>query len=245
KWRLKTIKNNIDKVLTIFPFEKEFYDKENIPSEFVGHPIVSEIPELNKRDEFFLQHGLDLNKKLVSVFPGSRMFEIKFLYNLFLKAVKLIEKERNDVQFVFSKAKSLKEDAFCAPYKTLREENQELLAYSDVLILASGTVALEAAMHKTPMLIAYKGPIFFYLVYLLVRNIKQACLVNIITKKEYVDEFLMFRATSENIKNCVNEILDNPQKREKIIEGCKKTIELLGKTPCAQNVAQIIAKEIK
>lgn len=244
KWRLKTIKKNIDKVLTIFPFEKEFYDKAGISSEFVGHPILAELPKCDNREEFFKKHHLDLNKKLVSVFCGSRIFEIKFLYKIFLKAVKLIEKSRQDVQFVFSKAKSLKENAFNAPYLTLRDENYELLAYSDALILASGTVALEAAIYKTPMLIAYRGPLFFYLVYLLVRNIKQACLVNIITKKDYIDEFLMYDAKPSKIASCVNEILDNSKKRDYIIEGCNKTIELLGKGDCFKNVAQVIYEEL-
>ena len=244
KWRLKTIKKNIDKVLTIFPFEKEFYDKEGISAEFVGHPIVEEIIIRNNREDFFKRHNLDLNKKLISIFPGSRIFEIKFLLRLFEKAAKLIEKSRNDIQIVFSHAKSLPNNAFKVSYKTIRNENHELLEYSDALILASGTVALEAAMYETPMLIAYKGPLLFYLIYLLVRNIKRACLVNIITGQDYVDEFLM-DINPDKISKCINEILDNKEKREHIIEGCKKTKELLGNTNCAYNVAKIIYNELE
>ncbi|MBQ8476285.1 lipid-A-disaccharide synthase, partial [bacterium] len=85
KWRLKTIKKNVDKVLTIFPFEKEFYDREGIEAEFVGHPIMSELPECTNREDFIKRHNLDSNKKLIGVFPGSRIFEIKFLLNIFIK----------------------------------------------------------------------------------------------------------------------------------------------------------------
>ncbi len=243
KYRLKTIKRNIDKVLTIFPFEKKFYDNENIDAEFVGHPIVSEIPKCNNRETFFKKHNLDLNKKLISVFPGSRIFEIKFMLKVFEKAIKLIEKKRNDIQIVFSKANSLKDNAFNVDYKTIRNENYELLAYSDLLLLTSGTVALEAAMYETPMLIAYRGPLFFYLIYLLVRNIKNACLVNIITGKNYVDEFLMFDATAEKISKCALDLLDDKQKRDKVISGCKLTKELLLSDNCAKNVANIICRE--
>lgn len=244
KHRLKTIKKNVDKVFTIFPFEKDFYEREGINSEFVGHPIISELPECNKKEEFFKKHNLDLNKKLVSIFPGSRVFEIQFLLKIFLAAAKLIEKTRNDVQFVFSHAKSLKDDAFQVPYVTIKNENHELLAYSDALILASGTVALEAAMYETPMIIAYRGPLFFYLIYLLVRNIKRACLVNIITNRDYVDEFLMFDAEPKKISKAINEILDDNKKREFIIEGCKKTKELLGNNHCVEMVAKSIKKEL-
>ncbi|MBQ8635291.1 lipid-A-disaccharide synthase [bacterium] len=244
KYRLKTIKKNIDKVLTIFPFEKEFYEKEGIDSTFVGHPIVSELPECNNKEEFFKRHNLDINKKLVGIFPGSRIFEIKYLLKVFLAAIKLIEKIKPDVQFVFSHAKNLKDDAFNVPYKKIKGENHQLLAYSDALILASGTVALEAAMYETPMLIAYRGPIIFYLGYLLVRNIKKACLVNIITGKDYVDEFLQYDATPSNISSCICEMLDNPQKRNHILVGCKKTKDLLGQTHCVYEVAKIIKKEL-
>ncbi len=173
------------------------------------------------------------------------MFEIKFLLKLFINTAKLIEKTRNDVQFVFSHAKSLEKVNLDIPYQTLKDENHELLAYSDALILASGTVALEAAMYKTPMIIAYKGPLLFYLIYLLVRNIKKACLVNIITGKEYVDEFIMFSANEKNIAKSINAILDNDEKRNKIIQGCDETIKLLDKSHCAQNVANIIFKELE
>ena len=244
KYRLKTIKKNIDKVLTIFPFEKEFYDKEGISAEFVGHPIISELPECNNKEEFFKKLNLDLNKKLISVFPGSRIFEIKFLLKIFVKAAKLLENMRNDIQIVFSRAASLKENAFSVGYPTIVNENHELLAYSDALILASGTVALEAAMYETPMIIAYRGPIFFYLVYLLVRNIKRACLVNIITNKDYVEEFLMFRATSKNIANAINDILNDKSKQNYIIEGCKKTKQLLSAYHCVEEVAKILKKEL-
>ncbi len=244
KYRLKTIKKNIDKVLTIFPFEKEFYDSEGINSEFVGHPIISELPKLNNKDEFYKKYNLDPNKKLISIFPGSRMFEIKYLLKIFLNAVRIIEKSRSDVQFVFSHAQNLPDSAFNIPYKTIKGDNYSLLAYSDTLILASGTVALEAALYKTPMLIAYRGPLFFYLIYLLVRNIKKACLVNIITKKDYVDEFLMFDATPKKIANCTNQILDDENKRKHIIKGLDEVERLITKSNCAFNVANIIKEEL-
>ncbi len=244
KYRLKTIKKNIDKVLTIFPFERDFYDEAGINSSYVGHPIISEIPKLDDKEGFFKKHNLDMNKKLISVFPGSRMFEIKFLLKIFIKAVKIIENTMPDTQFIFSKAKSLKENAFNVNYKTLSDENYELLAYSDALILASGTVALEAAMYNTPMIIAYKGPLFFYLVYLLVRNIKRACLVNIITGVDYVKEFLMFDAKPNKIAKEIIELIENKDKRAYIKEGLTKTKSMLNEFDCAAKAAQIINEEL-
>ncbi len=245
KWRLKTIKKNIEKVFTIFPFEKEMYEKEGINSVFVGHPLNFELPQKADRDEFFTRHNLDKNKRLVSIFPGSRMFEIKYLLKIFTGAVKIIEKNCPDVQFVFSHAPNLPDSAFNTTYKTIKGENQALLSISDALILASGTVALEAAMYNTPMIIAYRGPFIFYLIYLMVRSIKNACLVNIITGKDIVKEFLMYDAKSDKIAQEIIKLLNNKQHREKQLEGLMQLRSLMGNKHCVEEVAKYINEELK
>ncbi len=245
KWRLKTIKKNIDRVFTIFPFEEKFYRKENINSLYVGHPLMQELPEAVNREEFFMRHNLDLNKKLIGVFPGSRKFEIKFLFKIFEKAAKLIEKKLNNVQFVFSHSENLPDDIYKTDYKVLKGENHALLSASDALILASGTVALEAALYGTPMIIAYRGPFLFYLIYLLIRTIKNACLVNIITNKEIVPEFLMFDATACKISNKIIQILtdENEVKRQK--DGFAEVKKLLSGRGSIEVVADELIKEFK
>lgn len=245
KWRLKTIKKNIDKVFTIFPFEKEFYEKEGINSVFAGHPLIKELPEPVNREEFFKKHNLDLNKKLIGVFPGSRAFEIKFLFKIFEGAAKLIEKKADNVQFVFSLSENLPDDIYKTNYKVIKGENHALLSASDALILASGTVALEAALYKTPMIIAYRGPFLFYLIYLLVRTIDKACLVNIITKKDVVPEFLMYNATSKKISDKIVMLLTDDKIKDLQIKGLEETKALLGETHCVEVVAKEIVKELE
>ena len=245
KWRLKAIKKNIDKVFTIFPFEAEFYEKEGIKSVYVGHPLVKELPPAVNRDEFFEKHGLDKSKKLIGVFPGSRKFEIKFLFKIFEGAVKLIEKQLNSVQFVFSLSENLPDDIYKTNYKVIKGENHALLSASDALILASGTVALEAAIYKTPMIIAYKGPFLFYLIYLLVRTIKKACLVNIITNKDIVPEFLMYDAKSKKISDKIIQILNDESERNKQLQGFVEVEEKLGNSHCVEVVAKEIKEELE
>ncbi len=243
KWRIKTIKKNIDKVFTIFPFEKEFYEKEGINSVYVGHPLIKQLPPPVNKREFFERHNLDSDKKLVGVFPGSRPFEIKYLFKTFEHAVKLIEKKIPDVQFVFSLSENLPDNIYKTNYKVIKGENYALLSASDALILASGTVALEASFYKTPMIISYKGPLLFYLVYLLVRTIKKACLVNIITNKDVVPELLMYNSTGEKISDEIIKILQNDSVRQKQIKGLEETKRLLSDVCCVEVVAKEIFKE--
>ncbi len=248
KWRLNTVKKNIDKVLTIFPFEGEMYDKAGVNNEYVGHPLIKELPQKEDKTTFFKRYGLDLNKKLISIFPGSRIFEIKYLLKIFLAAARLIEKTRDDVQFVVSHANNLDEETFKkfnCPYKSIKGENHALLSVSDALILASGTVALEAALYKTPMIIAYRGPLFFYLVYLVVRSIKKACLVNIITGKDIVPEFLMFDAKPKKIADKIIDILDNEKTRMLQRSGFDEVCRLLSDKHCVEEAAKIINKELE
>lgn len=245
RWRLKTIKKNVDKVFTIFPFEKEFYENEGINSVYVGHPLTCELPAPINKDEFFEKHNLDKNKKLIGVFSGSRMFEIKFLFKIFESAVKLIEKRVDNVQFVFSLSENLPDNAFSTNYKILKGENHALLSASDALILASGTVALEAALYNTPMIIAYRGPFIFYLGYLLLRTIDKACLVNIITKKDIVPEFLMYDANPIKISNKIIKILNDENERQKQLQGFIEVKNKLGNLHCIEVVADEVIKELE
>jgi len=248
KWRLKIIKKNIDKVLTIFPFEKELYEKEGINSEFVGHPLAKELPQKADKEEFFKRHNLDLNKKLVSVFPGSRIFEIKFLLDIFIKSAQLLQKFDNNIQVVFSHAPNLPDNVFknkLDNYKVIKGENRALLSVSDALILASGTVALEACMYKIPMIIAYRGPFLFYLIYLMLCSINRACLVNIIAGKDYVDEFIMYRAKPKLIAGKIYKLLNNENERNAQIQGLIDVEKQIGDKHCVEEVAKIIDKEMK
>ena len=245
KWRLKTIKKNIDKVFTIFPFEEKFYKDAGIDSLYVGHPLINELPSPVSRNEFFKRHELDLNKKLIGVFPGSRKFEIKFLFKIFEGATKLIEKRLDNVQFVFSLSENLPDNIYKTDFKVIKGENYALLSSSDILILASGTVALEACLYETPMIIAYKGPLPFYLVYLLIRSIKNACLVNIITNKEIVPEFLMYDADKNKIANKIIGLLNNNEEYLRQKEGLIEAKKLLSNNAPNEKVADEIIKELK
>ncbi len=252
KWRLNTVKKNINKVLTIFPFEKEMYDKIGVDAEFVGHPLLAEIPDKVNKIEFFSQNDFDINRKLVSIFPGSRKFEINNLLTLFLESAKLLKKKNPNIQFALAQAPSIKDELINPvlekykdlDIKVLKNKNYELLSSSDALILASGTVALEAALYNTPMIISYKGPMFLYLIYMLVRCIKRVCLPNIILNQDIVPELLQFKAKPKFIFESVNKILNDEDYKNKMIHMLKNVKQQLVTSGAAQKSAEIIVNNI-
>lgn len=249
KWRIKTVKKNISKVMTIFPFEKEMYEKEGIDAQFVGHPLITQMPPCANRDEVFEKYGLDKNKKLISIFPGSRTFELHNLMKTFLKSAALIAQKRDDVQFVIAQADSLKDDVFKkylgkTNIKVIKNDNYSLLSVSDALMLASGTVALEAALYTTPMIISYKGPWIAYFVYRLVRCINRVCLPNIIMDKDIVPELLQKDSNAQVISKALLKILEDDEYRQLMKDDLSKVKAILSRHESAKEVAQVISSAL-
>ena len=245
KYRINLIKKYVDKVLCIFPFDKPMYAQYGIDTHYCGHPLVAQLPPAAGRREFFRKHDLDPDKKLVSVFPGSREFELKNLMPVFKDTVKRLKDRHPDLQFCMSHAPNLSTEMYKkylgeCDIKIIRGENQALLSVSDALLLASGTVALEACLYQTPMIIAYRGPQLFYWIYLLVRCIKRVCLPNIIADKYIVPEILQNKVNSTNLTYEIEEIIYNPGKREVMIDELGKVNKLLSDKNSAREVAKII-----
>ena len=250
KWRINVIKKNIEKVLCIFPFEKTMYEEYGIKTHYCGHPLVSQLPPAADRNEFFEKHGLDKSKKLVSIFPGSRPFELKNLMGVFIKTAKLLQKKHPELQFCISHAPNLSDEIYDkylkhTDFKVIKGENQALLSVSDALILASGTVALEACLYKVPMIIAYRGPWLFYFIYLLVRCINRVCLPNIIADKDIVPEILMNKVKPDIIADEIEKLLYDNQYREQKIKDLGSVKEMLSDKVSSKEAALEISEFLK
>lgn len=250
KWRIKKIKKYIDKVLCIFPFEVEMYKKEGIDVHYCGHPLIKQLPPETNKQEFFNKYELDINRPLVSIFPGSRPLELHFFTSTLLKSAQKLKKLHPEIQFCISHAPNLSDDVFNkyiknTDYKVIKGDNHALLSISDSLILASGTVALEAAIYQTPMIIAYKGPTILYLIYLLVRCIKKVSLPNIITGKDIVPELIQMKFNEENICYETEKILYDNKYKEDMINSLGEVKELLSCKYSAKEVAECIIDMLK
>lgn len=250
KWRIKKIKKYIDKVLCIFPFEVEMYKSYGIDVHYCGHPLVKQLPPKASKEKFFAKYNLDLDKPLVSIFPGSRPLELNFLAKTFIKSAKKLQRLHPDIQFCISQAPNLKDEVFNkyvkeVDFKIIKGDNQALLSVSDSLILASGTVALEATLYQTPMIISYKGPWLLYFIYLLVRCIKRVALPNIVANKDIVPELIQGNFTTENIVYETEKNLYDFKYRENYITELGNIKNLLSDKYSAKEVADCILDMIK
>ncbi|HSA06427.1 MAG TPA: lipid-A-disaccharide synthase [Candidatus Gastranaerophilales bacterium] len=251
KGRVDIIKKYISKIMLILPFEENIYKEKGVNAEYVGHPLISQLPFNFDKEDFIKKNNLDPDKKIVGIFPGSRKMEINNLLPIFLKAAYKINAHSRKVQFCVAQAPNLEDEllnkhiAIFAiknnlEIKTLKNQNHALLANSDVAIAASGTITLEAALYNTPIIISYKAPYIAYIVYLMIRYIKFAALPNIIANKEIIKEFIQHKAKPDLIANETLALLHNKTKREAMIEELKQIREQLGDKTASKEVAQII-----
>ena len=249
QYRIKRIKKYVDKVLCIFPFEVPLYEKYGIDVHYCGHPLVSQLPQKANRKDFFEKYALDRDKKLVSVFPGSRVFELKNLMKVFVKSIEELNQKYPQLQFCISHAPNLSDEVFDkylkdCDFKVIKGDNQGLLSVSDALILASGTVALEACLYETPMIIAYKGPKLFYWIYLLVRCLDKVSLPNIIANKWIIPELIEDKANVKEIVINIEKILFDDKYRQEMTKELGLVKNLLSEKNSAFEVAKTIDTEL-
>jgi len=206
-------------MLTLFPFEAEFYNKHQVAVTCVGHPIADEIESPNKqiaREK--LGVSLNAEQKLIALLPGSRRSEVSKLAPLLIEAAKMLHKKHCGIEFILPFANKKMERVFNQvaavpkgiPVRLIHGEARLAMEASDVIVLASGTAALEAALLRRPHVVIYKlNAITAWLVRRL-KHVTHYSMPNNLLEAPIVPELVQEHATSENIYHEVNKFLTNP-----------------------------------
>lgn len=220
-WRQKRvfkIAKSVDLMLTLLPFEAAFYEKHNVPVEFVGHHLADEIPlEVNKYNAR-RELGIPEHARVVALLPGSRASEVERMGKLFMHAAVFCLEQDPELLFYIPAANSDRyrqlhhqlNDYVDFPIQLFNGNSHRVMAAADVLLLASGTVALEALLLKKPMVVAYKmAPLTFKILSWLVKT-PFISLPNLLANKLLVPELLQDQATPEKLSACVMHYFENP-----------------------------------
>ncbi len=217
--RVKLIKECVDKMLVILPFEKEFYKKWNYEVEYVGHPLVEVVDEFVKSERGTRNHEQGTGN-IIALLPGSRQQEILKKLPIMLE----VAKHFPAYQFVVAKAPGLEESFYAgllASYNNVSSvvnKTYDLLSQSKAALVTSGTATLETALFGVPEVICYKGSSFSYQIAKRLIKIKFIGLVNLIMNKEVVKELIQDELTVKNLRHELNELLNNPAKQKQIKE---------------------------
>ena len=242
--RVKQLKSFLDHVLLLFPFEKKYFEKEGIRSTFTGHPLL----EVQNKSKVDIGQIIKDNKKIFSIYPGSRLSEINTLTPILFEFIKKMNQKYKDLFFVFHSTSEhvkliqnlLLKEGFKNCGAICDEKIKLNILKSSIFAVAkSGTISLEICNAQVPSLIIYKmGMINFFIVKMLVK-VKFANIINIAAKEEIIPELLQSKCNPSNIYNTVDKLLGDKSALDKQV---RKTQEIMGdfKTEKSSEIASSV-----
>ncbi len=260
-WRLIELARNVSKMLVIFPFEQAIYERKGIPARFVGHPLMADPEQWDKkhsRSEVMLELGLDPQKPLVAIFPGSRKQEITDHMPVVAQSVNWIKTVRPDIQFVLSQSNEriaaligdevakvdLKTGANSGLLLVSSEMNYKLLTVADLVWAKSGTTTLETTLCGTPMIIFYRGDWLSYCLVLCFKTVKRVGWPNLLAGRDLVPELIQLDCRAEKLVEYTLDLMDVPALRKEIALQLKSLRDQLGQGDFAKNAAMEILEII-
>src|ERR1700719_691441 len=249
--RGRVVKRLVERMVVIFQYEEEMYRQAGVPVDFVGHPLVDVVRASMNRAEFARRYGLDPNRAMVTLLPGSRRSEIERHYPLIMGACERLSRatpSRGPIQFVLAAAPALGRELF-APYarqgvSVTRVEGAtyDALAAADCAIVASGTATVESALLGIPMVVVYR--VSRTSAFVLRRMVRSPfiAMVNLIAGRRVVPELIQDQFTSAALEEEVRKLLESPAAREGMKAGLAEVRAKLGPSGAIERAADIFAR---
>ena len=244
--RVKKFKNFLDHVLLLFNFEKKYFDNENINNTFVGHPLL----EHNHKTKTDISNIIKKDKKIISLYAGSRSSETSVLLPILIDFIKLMNDKYNNYFFVFHATDENKNYIYnkikvsnLNNVEVISDENikSQILASSIFAVSKSGTVSLEICNAKIPSIIIYKLNFLNFMIVKFLVKIKYANIINIINNKEVIPELIQNECNSKEIFKSVVYFLNNPSLMDKQIKDSSKTLdEIRSKTSSTDEASSVL-----
>ncbi len=250
--RVKQIKRDVDLMLVLFPFERDFYARHGVNARCVGHPLVDQVQAGRTKREVLDSLGLAEDRLTVGILPGSRDKEVRTMLPAMLEAARILNASFFNIQFVLFKAPGI---AFPLPDSAIKTrlrsaaivagDIHNALNACDVCMVTSGTATLETALLKKPMAVVYKTSLLTYLLARLFVKIPDIALVNVVAGKRIVPECLQKEATGEHIAMELRAILTDETRIASIKTGLERVRELLGEPGASRRAARAILEFLK
>jgi lipid-A-disaccharide synthase len=251
--RVKKLRRAVDLMLCIFDFEVAFLQKHQVPAVYVGHPLADQIP-LQPHDPVEVRHelGLDGQKPVIALLPGSRMSEVSRLAEPFVRTAAWLKQHKPELQFVAPMVNRKVKQTFqeqidaCSPALSvllLDGQSREAISAADLVLTASGTATLETLLLKRPMVVAYRlSPVTAWLI----RRFKllktpYVAIANLLSERMLAPEFLQEACQPEAMGKALLELLEDPQRRQEIAQ-CYQQIHLNLRQDAAARAAEMILK---
>jgi lipid-A-disaccharide synthase len=244
--RVRVVKRRVDCMVVIFPFEEQIYREAGVAVNFVGHPLVDVVRATRTRAQFAARYGLDENRPIVALLPGSRRGEIKRHYATIVKGCERLL-DIPGVQFVHAAAPGLALDAFGGyeqpgvKITRVAGATYDLLASADCAIVASGTATVEAALLGTPMVVIYRVARASAMVLRWMIRSPFIGMANLIAGRQVVPELIQDTFSPEGLEREVRRFLESATAREEAKRGLAEVRQKLGSGGAIERAADIFA----
>ena len=250
--RVKTYGKAIDMMAVIFPFETTYYDAENVPVRYVGHPSVDKVHPQRSRLEDMAIFNLDEGNPVIGLLPGSRANEINRLLPIMLAAAEILQARIPGIQFMLPQADSISDELLenymdRSPVKMTVIKNQpyDVIQCCDVVMTTSGTATIEIALLTVPMVITYKLAALTYWLGRWLVNTPFIGLPNIILGKGFIKELIQYEATSENLAEEIERILTDKFYADQMRDNLNQVKQQLGQGGGSKNMAELALEIMK
>lgn len=251
EYRIKDIKKNIDFMLSILPFEIEFYKKHQYSIEYVGNPCVDAVMTYKGKnsiqfEEFCNDNSLS-DKPIIALLAGSRRQEIKDNLPMMIEATKEFSKE---YQIIIAGAPGIDKEYYSnytdGNIKILFDKTYQILSFAKMALVTSGTATLETSLFRVPQIVCYYTPLGKFVSFLRrhILKVKYISLVNLIANKEVVKELVADSMTIENIKKEAKAIIYNNEYKNNMLNEYDRIIEILGTESASSKAASAIIKKL-
>ena len=247
--RVKHLKSFLDHVLLLFPFEKKYFDKENIQSTFTGHPLL----ENNEKSKIDISQIIKDHKKIISIFPGSRRSEIDVLLPILINFIKMMNEKYNDIFYVFHSTtefnKLIQDKLIKVGFKncgSISDEKvkSEVLKSSTFAVAKSGTISLEICNAKVPSIIIYKMNSINFLIIKMLVKVKYANIINIAANEEIIPELLQSNCNSKNIFNNVDSLFENNESMQNQIDKSQEILKNFKTNQSSKIAASVLTNSL-
>ncbi|HEV2859926.1 MAG TPA: lipid-A-disaccharide synthase [Pyrinomonadaceae bacterium] len=253
-YRVRQVRRDVDLMLTILPFEKEWYETRGVThAEFVGHPFAGEVRPRYGREEFRARHGLDSSRPLVALLPGSRRKEFERHLPLMLDAASRVRAARPETQFVIPLSsrrspeeaeRHLSAHADGLKAKLVRHETREALAASDAAAVCSGTATLEAAVLGTPLVVVYKETALNWHTLGRLISVEHYGLVNLVAGSRVAPELMQNDFTGERLARELLSLLEE-ERNARVREQLRDTAARLGEGGASERAADAVLRAVR
>ena len=249
KKRVDHIRDLIDLMLVIFPFEEEFYHLKGIEARFVGHPLVDRYGEIPSQDICRKRLEVAENKRLIAILPGSRTQEVKRMLPAMVAATDKLNRNLPDYQYIIGAVQNVDQGL----YKNIVGERKIdivigvtpcLMRAADLVITSSGTATIETAFFETPMVVIYKTGWLTYQIARQLIELDMIGMVNIVAGKKIVPELIQNEASPGNLAETVASILTDDKQYQDIKIELKKVCEKLGRGETGQRTLDAIMERV-